>query len=52
MDDHRERRRTMSNVLEEIQKDLYSGKLDGVKKAVKKSLGEGLSAQEVLEKGL
>lgn len=42
----------MSNVLEEIQKDLYSGKLDGVKKAVKKALGEKLSAQEVLEKGL
>jgi 5-methyltetrahydrofolate--homocysteine methyltransferase len=52
MDDHRERRRTMSNVLEEIQKDLYSGKLDGVKKAVKKALEEGLSAQEILEKGL
>ena len=42
----------MSNVLEEIQKDLYSGKLDGVKKGVKKALEEGLSAQEVLEKGL
>ncbi len=42
----------MSNVLEEIQKDLYSGKLDGVKKGVKKALQEGLSAQEVLEKGL
>jgi 5-methyltetrahydrofolate--homocysteine methyltransferase len=48
----RERRRTMSNVLEEIQKDLYSGKLDGVKKDVKKALQEGLSAQEVLAKGL
>ena len=42
----------MSNVLEEIQKDLYSGKLDGVKKGVKKALEEGLSAQEVLAKGL
>jgi 5-methyltetrahydrofolate--homocysteine methyltransferase len=42
----------MSNVLEEIQKDLYSGKLEGVKKGVKKALQEGLSAQEVLEKGL
>jgi len=42
----------MSNVLEEIQKDLYSGKLDGVKKGVKKALQEGLSAQEVLTKGL
>jgi 5-methyltetrahydrofolate--homocysteine methyltransferase len=52
MDDHRERRRTMSNVLEEIQKDLYSGKLDGVKKGVKKALEEGMSAQEVLAKGL
>lgn len=42
----------MSNVLEGIQKDLYSGKLDGVKKGVKKALEEGLSAQEVLAKGL
>lgn len=42
----------MSNVLEEIQKDLYSGKLDGVKKGVKKALEEGMSAQEVLAKGL
>jgi 5-methyltetrahydrofolate--homocysteine methyltransferase len=42
----------MSNVLEEIQKDLYSGKLDGVKKGVKKALEEGLSAQGVLAKGL
>ena len=42
----------MSNVLEAIQKDLYSGKLDGVKKGVKKALEEGLSAQEVLAKGL
>jgi 5-methyltetrahydrofolate--homocysteine methyltransferase len=42
----------MSNVLEEIQKDLYGGKLDGVKKGVKKALEEGLSAQEVLAKGL
>jgi 5-methyltetrahydrofolate--homocysteine methyltransferase len=42
----------MSNVLEVIQKDLYSGKLDGVKKSVKKALEEGLSAQEVLAKGL
>jgi 5-methyltetrahydrofolate--homocysteine methyltransferase len=42
----------MSNVLEEIQKDLYSGKLDGVKKNVKKALQEGLSAPEVLAKGL
>jgi 5-methyltetrahydrofolate--homocysteine methyltransferase len=42
----------MSNVLEEIQKNLYSGKLDGVKKGVKKALEERLSAQEVLAKGL
>ena len=42
----------MSNVIEEIQKDLYSGKLDGVKKGVKKALEEGMSAQEVLAKGL
>ena len=42
----------MSNVLEEIQKDLYSGKLDGVKKGVKKALEQGMSAKEVLAKGL
>jgi 5-methyltetrahydrofolate--homocysteine methyltransferase len=42
----------MSSVLEAIRKDLYSGKLDGVKKGVKKALEEGLSAQEVLAKGL
>jgi 5-methyltetrahydrofolate--homocysteine methyltransferase len=42
----------MSNVLEAIQKDLYSGKLDGVKKNVKKALEEGLSAHDVLAKGL
>ena len=42
----------MSNVLEEIQKDLYIGKLDCVKKGVKKALEQGMSAQEVLAKGL
>jgi len=42
----------MSKVLEEMQKDLYSGKMDGVKKGIRKALEEGLSAQEVLTKGL
>jgi 5-methyltetrahydrofolate--homocysteine methyltransferase len=42
----------MSNILEQMQKDLYSGKVDGVKGDVKKALHEGLSAQEILTKGL
>ena len=42
----------MSNILEQMQKDLYSGKVEEVKKEVKKALDEGLSAQEILNQGL
>ena len=42
----------MSNILEQMQKDVYSGKVDGVKTDVKKALNEGLSAQEILNQGL
>ena len=42
----------MSNILQQMQKDLYSGKVEEVKKEVKKALDEGLSAQEILNQGL
>jgi len=42
----------MSNILEQMQKDLYDGKVDEVGAATQKALDEGLSAQEVLNDGL
>jgi 5-methyltetrahydrofolate--homocysteine methyltransferase len=42
----------MPDILEQMQKDLYSGKVEEVKKEVKKALDEGLSAQEILNQGL
>jgi len=42
----------MSNVLEQMQKDLYSGKADEVGAATQKALDEGTSAQEILSDGL
>jgi 5-methyltetrahydrofolate--homocysteine methyltransferase len=42
----------MPDILEQMQKDLYSGKAEEVKKEVKKALDEGRSAQEILNQGL
>lgn len=42
----------MLNILEQMQKDLYGGKVDGVKADVKKALDQELSAQEILNQGL
>ncbi len=42
----------MSNVLEQMQKDLYEGNADAVKEGVEKALAEGMPAAEILESGL
>jgi len=42
----------MSNILEQMQQDLYNGEVDKVVAATQKALGEGLSAQEILDGGL
>jgi 5-methyltetrahydrofolate--homocysteine methyltransferase len=42
----------MSNILEQMQKDLYDGKADEVGAATQKALDEGMSAQEILNDGL
>src|SRR4030042_1680401 len=42
----------MSNVIEQMQKDLYEGDVDAVKAGVEKALAEGMLAQEILDKGL
>jgi 5-methyltetrahydrofolate--homocysteine methyltransferase len=42
----------MSNILGQMQKDLYEGNVDAVRTATEKALAEGLSAQEILNDGL
>ncbi len=42
----------MSNILEQMHKDLYDGKADEVGTATQKALDEGMSAQEILSDGL
>ena len=42
----------MSNTIEQMQKDLYEGNADAVKAGVEKALAEGMSAQDILERGL
>jgi 5-methyltetrahydrofolate--homocysteine methyltransferase len=42
----------MSNILEQMQKDLYDGKADEVGTATQKALDEGMSPQEILSDGL
>jgi len=42
----------MSNILEQMRKDLYGGAVDQVATATQKALDEGMSAQEVLNDGL
>jgi 5-methyltetrahydrofolate--homocysteine methyltransferase len=42
----------MPDILEQMRKDLYNGKVEEVKKEVKKALDEGLSAHEILNQGL
>lgn len=42
----------MSTVLETMQKDLYEAKADEVKAGVQQALADGLSAQDILDRGL
>jgi len=42
----------MSNILGQMQKDLYEGNVEAVRAATEKALAEGLSAQEILNDGL
>jgi len=42
----------MSNLLEQMQKDLYEGDADAVKAGVQKALAEGMSAEDILNKSL
>ena len=42
----------MSDILQQMQKDLYSGEIDKVKAAAQKALDEGVSAAEILSDGL
>ena len=42
----------MSNLFEQMQKDLYAGNADEVKVATQKALTEGFSAPEILSQGL
>jgi len=42
----------MSNILGQMQKDLYEGNVSAVRAATEKALAEGLSAQEILNDGL
>jgi 5-methyltetrahydrofolate--homocysteine methyltransferase len=42
----------MSNLLEQMRKDLYAGNANDVKAGVEKALAEGLPAPEILAKGL
>ena len=42
----------MSDILQQIQKDLYSGEIDEVRAATQKALDGGMSAPEILSGGL
>ncbi len=42
----------MSNIKEQIQKDLYDGKSEEVRAATQKALDEGIPVQEILNNGL
>jgi 5-methyltetrahydrofolate--homocysteine methyltransferase len=42
----------MSNILEQMQKDLYEGNFDEVESATKAALKSGMTAQEILNDGL
>lgn len=42
----------MSNIKEQIQKDLYDGKSEEVRAAAQKALDEGMPVQEILNDGL
>jgi len=42
----------MSEILEQMKKDLYNGKMAEVKAATEKALAEGLTAAEILKNGL
>ncbi len=42
----------MSNIIEQMLKDLYEGNAEAVKAGVEKALAEGTSAQDILDQGL
>jgi 5-methyltetrahydrofolate--homocysteine methyltransferase len=42
----------MSNILEQMQKDLYAGKFNQVESATKTALEQGMTAKEILNNGL
>ncbi len=42
----------MSNILEQMQTDLYDGKFSEIESATKAALGEGMTAKEILNEGL
>lgn len=42
----------MSNILEQMQKDLYAGKFNEVESATKMALEQGMTAKEILNNGL
>jgi len=42
----------MSNILEQMQKDLYAGKFNEVESATKTALEQGMTAKEILNNGL
>lgn len=42
----------MSDLLTQMQKDLYAGDVDAVRTATEKALADGMSAQEILNDGL
>jgi 5-methyltetrahydrofolate--homocysteine methyltransferase len=42
----------MADILQQMQKDLYSGNVDEVKAATQKALDEGMGAQDILSGGL
>jgi 5-methyltetrahydrofolate--homocysteine methyltransferase len=42
----------MSNVLEQIQKNLYDGEVDAVREGTEKALAEGLAPADILQNGL
>ena len=42
----------MSNIIEQMLKDLYEGNAEAVKAGVEKALADGTSAQDILDQGL
>jgi 5-methyltetrahydrofolate--homocysteine methyltransferase len=42
----------MSDILKQMQEDLYSGRIDEIESATRQALKEGMPAQEILNQGL